>query len=103
MDTSFGTGAYPHNMLIETGMALGILGLSVMIILFMRAALRVWHFYNVQHPLIAMILIQQVVAMQLSGALWATDAFFMVLGMVLTATTSVKQFAPTPNTFHRRI
>lgn len=85
IDPTLGTGAYPHNLIIETAMALGILGLVLLFGLLFRAARNIVRYYNLQHPFVTMLLVQQFIAMQLSGAIWAADAFFMALGLCLTS------------------
>ncbi|MER8603906.1 O-antigen ligase family protein [Mesorhizobium sp. M1156] len=85
LDRNFGVGFYPHNIIIETAMALGLIGLAMLTIMFCRAWWRMFTFYKISHPFIVMLLTQQMVALQFSGAIWGADAFFMLLGMTLTA------------------
>lgn len=72
---------YPHNLIIESAMALGFVGLTLMILLHIRAAVFVLSKSGSQHPLIVMLLLQQFIAVSLSGAIWGADAFFMLMGM----------------------
>ncbi|RWQ53024.1 O-antigen ligase family protein [Mesorhizobium sp.] len=85
IDGSFGVGSYPHNILIETAMALGLAGLTLLAAMLFRSFVSIFSFYKTAHPLIVMLLTQQLVALQFSGAIWGADAFFMLLGATLTA------------------
>ncbi len=88
IDPRLGAGSYPHNIIIETAMALGITGLIMIFAMLIRAAKKILLFYNASHPLLVLLLIQYFVGNQLSGALWGADAFFMLLTMCLTARPS---------------
>jgi O-antigen ligase len=91
VDPTLGQGFHPHNIVIETAMALGIFGLLLMLAMLIRAATKVLIFFNAAHPLLVMLLIQQFVLANTSGALYACDAFFMLLGMTFGAVPPVKQ------------
>jgi hypothetical protein len=93
LDPALGAGAYPHNIVIETAMALGLVGLSVLGAMLAYAWTQILQFYNRSHPLLVMLFVQQFVAMQLSGALYGADAFFMLLGLALTARNVASQSA----------
>jgi O-antigen ligase len=92
-DPALGAGSYPHNIVIETAMALGLVGLSVLGAMLVLAWTQILQFYNRSHPLLVMLFIQQFVALQLSGALYAADAFFVLLGLALTARNVANQSA----------
>ena len=85
IDKDLGVGFYPHNIIIETAMALGLVGLVMLIIMLWRAWSGMFTFYKITHTFTVMLLTQQMVALQFSGAIWGADAFFMLLGMTLTA------------------
>jgi O-antigen ligase len=80
-DPMLAENEYPHNLLIEAAMAMGLVGLTLMILLHVRATLFVFSKSGGQYPLIVMLLIQQFVAVSLSGAIWGADAFFMLMSM----------------------
>ncbi len=95
IDPTVGEGNYPHNLIIETAMALGMVGLIMFAAMLLRAWWKVTTFYNVEHPLLVMLLAQQFIATQLSGALWAAGGFFMILTLCLTARrTKHPRFVP---------
>jgi O-antigen ligase len=85
IDPALGTGEYPHNIIIETGMALGLVGLVVLGIMLFRVWFNMVYFSGKSHPLLSMLFFQQLVTMQFSGALFGADSYFMVLGLALTA------------------
>jgi hypothetical protein len=85
LDPDTAAGNYPHNITIETAMALGVLGIGFLLTMLVRAGGKILAFYNRQHPLLTMLLIQQFVATSLSGAVWGNDAFFLLLAMCLMA------------------
>ncbi len=85
IDTSLGEGNYPHNLTIESAMALGIVGLTMFLVLLLRAFRGIMKFFNADHPLLVMLLVQQFVGSSLSGALWGADGFFMMLSLCLIA------------------
>ena len=85
IDTSLGEGNYPHNLTIKSAMALGIVGLTMFLVLLLRAFRGIMKFFNADHPLLVMLLVQQFVGSSLSGALWGADGFFMMLSLCLIA------------------
>lgn len=80
-DPMLAENEYPHNLIIESAMALGFVGLTLMLLLHVRAAAFVLSKSGGQYPLIVMLLLQQFIAVSLSGAIWGADAFFMLMGM----------------------
>lgn len=84
LDPVLGAGSYPHNVFIETAMALGIFGLILVLIIMARAGRKIFTFFNAQHPLLVMLLIKAVVAGQFSGNLWGSDSLYLLLALTLT-------------------
>jgi O-antigen ligase len=82
-------GEYPHNMVIETAMALGVVGLSVLALIFMRLMFKLFRGYNSSHSLIAMLLAQYAIGSLLSGAIWGSSSLFMLMMMALASPASV--------------
>lgn len=85
IDPQLGIGFYPHNITIETAMALGLAGLVMLFGMLFRAGWKVLSFYNRDYPLLTMVLVQQYVASSLSGALWASESFYLALALCLGA------------------
>jgi O-antigen ligase len=84
------TGLYPHNLLIEAGLALGLLGLFLM--LWLQASL-VWNAWcHAQRrewalPLLAVIAFTN---SWISGALWGSTMFFMMAWILRTRPPDIK-------------
>jgi hypothetical protein len=89
-DPSLGVGDYPHNLFIEVAMALGLAGIGMLGTMVIQSGKKMLVFYNEAHPLLATLLIQQFVAVSLSGTIWGAEAFFMLLTLCLTARPSVQ-------------
>ena len=85
-----GEGFYPHNVIIETAMALGVVGLGLLVVVLVQATRNVLAFFNRQHPLLVMLLIQHGLNSQLSGAIWGSDAFFALLALALAPNPETK-------------
>lgn len=76
-------GYHPHNIFIETAMALGVVGIFLMIMIGVRTVRAVTRSFNAVHPLLTALLIMHTVNAMLSAALWGADAFFALLMLVL--------------------
>ncbi len=85
IDPNLGPGNYPHNLLIETAMALGMVGLTLFLAMLWMAIAKSVSYVDVKHPFIVMLMAQQFIMAQLSGALWASDSFFLLLSLTLAA------------------
>lgn len=76
---------YPHNLFIETGMALGIIGISLLFIFLAKSASVAMRLARRSELLIPMLFMQYFIGAQLSGAifgnagLWATTAILLSL------------------------
>lgn len=76
-------GAHPHNIIIETAMALGMVGLALMIVVLLRTGTTLMRGFKNTHPLLTALLIMQAVNAMLSSSLWAADALFAITALVL--------------------
>jgi hypothetical protein len=103
-DPMLAENQYPHNLIIESAMALGVVGLTLMILLHVRATVFVLSKSGGRHPLIVMLLIQQFISVSLSGAIWGADAFFMLMGMchAFGKRPTVQSSIATREVVHRR-
>jgi O-antigen ligase len=70
-------GEYPHNLVLESGMALGVPGLLLFLVICIRGWLRAIAELRSGLVLIPLLFFQYLVAAQLSGALWGASAFWM--------------------------
>jgi hypothetical protein len=81
-DPAFGF-AYPHNVYIETAMALGVVGLAPLIAVTVLALLRIHQYFGAAHPLLVMIFIIHFMAAQVAGAMFAAMMLYIIIGVVL--------------------
>ena len=75
---------YPHNVVIESFMATGILGGTAFVMLIMIAVRASWHLLNTvpQQRWVAMLCIQYIVGAQFSGSLWGNTILWALMGAV---------------------
>lgn len=76
------TGQYPHNLLIEAGLALGVAGFASMAWMQLSMAVNIWR--HAQHgewavPFLAAAMIANA---WISGAIWGSALFFMLLWLL---------------------
>lgn len=83
MDASFGQGSWPHNYFLEAAMALGFLGLLLTTAIVVTAFKAAISSVNSTNPLLVTLLVQSLVAVQFSGAIWASDRLFILFAAVL--------------------
>ena len=74
---------YPHNLFIETGMALGVVGLFVMFMLIYLAGVQFVRSLRAGKVLVPLLLLQYFVAIQFSGSLWGSTSFWALMAVVL--------------------
>ena len=67
---------YPHNLVIETGMALGVVGLSVLAPVLLRACVQAWKRLRKRDLLLPLLFGQYLLGAQLSGSLWGNSSFW---------------------------
>lgn len=74
---------YPHNIIIEAAMAIGVLGLGLILVIMyltIRAALRRFRVGELMLPL---LVIQYLAAAQFSGSIAASTSFWMLVSFVI--------------------
>jgi hypothetical protein len=76
-------GEYPHNIIIETAMALGVCGLALFLIMGARVYANVRQGFGKYHPLILLLFLQYFVNAQFSGALIGFGQLYALLALVL--------------------
>ena len=74
---------YPHNMFIETAMALGIVGLVLIAGLTAIGLSRMWKRVRVGMTLLPLLFVQYFIGFQFSGALWGSSSFWACLALLL--------------------
>ena len=74
---------YPHNLFIETAMALGVVGLLTMTILIFQAGTQFVRRLRVGETLTPLLLLQYFLAIQFSGSLWGAASFWALMAVTL--------------------
>ena len=73
---------YPHNLFIETAMALGIVGLATLLILLSRSLRHGWMSLRAANPLIALLFLQYFIAAQFSGSIWGAASLWAAVALL---------------------
>lgn len=76
-------GEYPHNLVLESGMALGVPGLLLFLVICVRGWVRAIAELRSGLVLIPLLFFQYLVAAQLSGALWGASALWLLIILVM--------------------
>lgn len=74
---------YPHNLFIETGMALGMVGLVVMVTLTYLAGVQAVRRLRAGEVLMPLLLFQYFLAIQFSGSIWGSAGFWALMAVML--------------------
>lgn len=75
------SGEYPHNIFVESAMAMGIPGLLLMAAIIAVAFRSAWVQLSVGRILVPLVCVQYMVAAQFSGSLWGAAALWVTLVM----------------------
>jgi O-antigen ligase len=89
------TGFYPHNNILEAFMATGILGGSMMVLLYLfsiATAIKLIASKST-YSWIGVILLQYIVGTQFSGAIWSSDALFCLMALASVSVAGLRQRA----------
>lgn len=81
-------GTHPHNLLIETAMSLGLLGLIIFCFCCFIAWGRIIDIYYDRDPLIPALFIGTAVMAMLSGSIATSGTFFFMLAVILSSKKS---------------
>lgn len=74
--------SYPHNLFLEAAMAMGIVGLLLLLIILARAAIRAIVIVRRGDLFVPLLLLQYFIAAQFSGAIWGWSAMWAPLAAV---------------------
>ena len=75
---------YPHNLFIETAMALGILGLGALMLVLVRAGLRAIKQIRHGNILVPLLFVQYLFAAQLSGAIYGNSGLWVTTVLLVS-------------------
>ncbi|MER9226855.1 O-antigen ligase family protein [Mesorhizobium sp. M0664] len=90
IDMNWGPGLYPHNILVEVLMALGLVGAVPLFLISGMSMYKALKFRS-QLTFYAILYFVSFTFLQTSGALWAADSLFVLTSVLLTAS---KKFEP---------
>lgn len=79
------TLSYPHNLIIETAMALGVVGLAVLLFVIVSACLQALRRLSQGELLYPLLFGQYLIAAQLSGAIYGNSALWATMIMLYYA------------------
>lgn len=72
---------YPHNLFIETAMALGIVGLTLLMLVLLKTFRAAWRSIGHGKLLLALLLLQYFIAQQFSGAIWGASSLLILIAL----------------------
>ncbi|GAA2382115.1 hypothetical protein GCM10010417_54840 [Streptomyces carpaticus] len=81
---------YPHNQILEVGMSLGLIGMSLLLVIYGQF---IWHLINgisKEYPLLVGLFVQAAVSAQFSGAIWGSSNFFIFGAMLIFVSKAKK-------------
>lgn len=90
------TQFYPHNLIVEAFMATGLIGGVPFLVLFVTGVVRAMRLTLGAGPnaLVGMLAIQQAVAVQFSGALYASGGFWVFLCLAIALERQMPRYRP---------
>lgn len=69
----------PHNLIVESGLAIGVLGVAIMAVFYFQIARRAWLLAKAEHEFLAGLLCCAFVNANLSATLWSSLDFWIPL------------------------
>ncbi len=87
----FEMNTYPHNVFIETAMALGVVGLLPLIAMTLLCFWNSWRLLRRGQMLLPLLFIQFFIGFQFSSALWGATAYWACTGLLLCASAPKKR------------
>lgn len=75
----------PHNLVVESGLAIGLAGVALMVVIYYQMVRRGWVLARAEHEFLAGLLCCAIVNANLSAALWSSTDFWLPL--ILSAET----------------
>jgi O-antigen ligase len=88
---------YPHNLFIETAMAMGLVGLLLLFIVLFRSARIAWRSLKEGRTLIPLLFVQSFIGLQFSGSIWGATGLYLTV-MVLGSYPKLRRSASADET-----
>jgi hypothetical protein len=76
---------YPHNLLVESGLALGMVGAALMILIYVQLLIHSWRLAAHGYMFLALLMLSALVNANVSAALWGAPDFWIaaILGHIM--------------------
>lgn len=78
-------GDYPHNLFAETAMALGFVGLVILLAVCFLSTRNLSRFYARQHPLLSVLFLHFFLEFQFSSSIFGASIFFVLLALLASS------------------
>jgi len=88
----------PHNLIIESGLAIGLLGVAIMVVIYFQIVRRAWLLAKAEHEFLAGLLCCAFVNANLSAALWSSVEFWIPVILGAEAARRLKKNRDSANT-----
>lgn len=75
---------YPHNPIIESAMASGVLGLLLFVVITLSAFMRIFQLLRSGFILIPLIALQYIIAAQFSGSLYLSNSMWLGIALIFS-------------------
>jgi hypothetical protein len=83
------SGYYPHNIFVEAGLALGIPGAILLLLLMGCGSWRAWKGLKTKEPLLGLLFFQGLIGASISGALFGATLLWVTFAMLPRSTGAV--------------
>lgn len=67
----------PHNLIVESGLAIGLLGVAIMVVIYYQMVSRAWLLVKAEHGFLATVLCCAFINANLSATLWSSLDFWI--------------------------
>ena len=93
---------YPHNPLLEAGMATGVLGFTLYLMVFLASSVRLflWIAGRAPGPFLALLALQYLIGENISGSLYASGSLWIIIAMIIAVTTVPHSISSKAETTH---
>lgn len=81
----------PHNLVIESGLAIGMLGVAIMLVIYFQIVRRAWLLAKAQHEFLAALLCCAFVNANLSASLWSSVEFWIPVVLSAAAVRRIRK------------
>ena len=93
---------YPHNLFLEAGMATGVLGFTLYLVVVLASCARLflWIASGARGPFLALLALQYLIGENISGSLYASGSLWIIIAMIIAVTTVPRSISSKAETTH---